>query len=133
MKYFEPHIQVSRYVYISFFKINALIFCCSIFFEECLNPQIRINKMVNVHNDNYYPSLSELSPRIHLLKFLWIPRGFISPEYFLNFFSNLCIVPWLRKCFKFMVLRLLENAFVSQKFESVHFCSIPQAKFSPRL
>ena len=27
----------------------------------------------------------ELSSRIHLLIFLWTPKGFISPEYFLNF------------------------------------------------
>ena len=42
-------------------------------------------------------------------------------ETFLNFFSNLYIAPWLRKSFKFVVLRLLENTFVSQKSEPVHF------------
>ena len=35
-------------------------------------------------------------------------KGFISPEYFLNFFWNLYILSWLRKSFKFLVLRLLE-------------------------
>ena len=30
-----------------------------------------------------------------------------------------------------MVLRLLKDAFVSRKIESVHFCSYPQAKPSP--
>ena len=34
--------------------------------------------------------------------------------------------------FKFMVLRLLESAFVSQKIESVHFYLCPRAKISPR-
>ena len=40
------------------------------------------------------------------------------------------IPPWLQKSFTFMVLRLLENKFVSQ-IESVYSC--PQAKLSPRL
>ena len=31
-----------------------------------------------------------------------------------------------------MVLRLLKNTFVSQKIESVYFCSCPQAKHCPR-
>ena len=29
--------------------------------------------------------------------FLWIPKGFISPESLLNFFLNLYIPPWLHK------------------------------------
>ena len=36
----------------------------------------------------------------------------ISPKYFLSFFSNLYIPPWLWKSFKFLVLRLLEDTFV---------------------
>ena len=32
-----------------------------IFFEECLNPQVRINKMANEHTIDYRPSLSELT------------------------------------------------------------------------
>ena len=32
--------------------------------------------------------------------FLWTPKGFISPEYFLIFFSNLYIPPWLKKMFQ---------------------------------
>ena len=64
--------------------------------------------------------------------FLWISNpifyGFIFPDYFLNIFSYLYIPLCLRKSFKFMVLRLLENAFVSQKIESVNFHSCVQAK-----
>ena len=33
--------------------------------------------------------------------------------------------------FKFMILRLLENPFVSQKIESVHFYSYTQSKLYP--
>ena len=99
---------------------------------DCLSPQVRINIMVKEHAVNYHPSPSESTSRIHLI-FLLTPKGFIfSPEYFLIFFSNLYIAPWLQKIFKFMVLRLLENAFVSQKIESVHFYLCPQAKISPR-
>ena len=123
--------QVCRGAYICF-RINAPIFCCSIFFEECLNPQIRISKMVNEHTVDYHPSPSELTSRIHPLIFLWTPRGFISPEYLLNFFSNLFTPQWLRKSFESIVLRSLENRFVSQKIKYVHFYSRLQAKLSPR-
>ena len=34
--------------------------------------------------------------------------------------SDLHIPPWLRKDFRFMVFRLLENAFASQNIESSH-------------
>ena len=53
-----------------------------------LNPQVRINKMVNEHTVDYHPSPSELTSRIHPLIFLCIPKGFIfCPECFLNFFK----------------------------------------------
>ena len=41
--------------------------------------------MANEHTIDYRPSLLELTSRLHSLIFLWIPKGFISPEYFLNF------------------------------------------------
>ena len=53
---------------------------------KCLNPQVRISKMVNEHTVDYHPSPSELTSRIHPLIYLWTAKGFIfSPEYFLNF------------------------------------------------
>ena len=79
--------------------------------------------MVNEHLVDYHPSPSEFTSRIHPFIFLWTPKGFIYLEYFLNFFSKLYILPCLQKIFKFMVLRLLENTFVSQKNESVYFYS----------
>ena len=116
---------------IPYFKINAP-FSAAIFFEECLNPQVRSNKMVNEHLVDYHLSPSELTSRIHPLIFLWIPKGFSCPEYLSIFFSNLYIPPWLRKSFKFMVLRLLKNTFVNQKFESLHFYSFFENLFFPR-
>ena len=66
-----------RGVYIHYFKINPLIFCCPIFSENYLNPQVRINKMVNKDTVDYHPSPSS---RIHPLVFLWTTKRFISPE-----------------------------------------------------
>ena len=87
--------------------------------------------MVNKHTIDYHPNPSQLTSRIHRLIFPWTPKGFVSPKSFLNFFLNLHIPPWLRKSFKFMVLRLLANTCV-KKIESVHFYSCPQEKLSPR-
>ena len=89
-------------------------------------PQVEINKILNQHSVYYHPSLSELTSRMHPLIFLWTCKGFISPEYFLKFFSNLYIQPWLRKIFKLMMLKLLENTFASQKNKSVDFYSCPE-------
>ena len=55
---------------------------------KCLNPHVRINKMVNKHTADYHPSPPKLTSRIHPLIFLWTPKGFIfSPECFFNFFK----------------------------------------------
>ena len=103
------------------------------FFEEFLNPQARINIMLNEHTVDYHPSPSELTSRIHPLIFLWTPKEFSSLKYILNFFSNLYIPPWLRKSFKFTVLILLENTFVSQKKGISSFLIIPQSKTLPQV
>ena len=102
------------------------------FLKIISNPLVRINKMVNNRTVDYHPSPSQLISKIHPLIFLWTPKGFISPESFLKFFLNLYFSPWLQKSFKFIVLRLLGNTFVSQKIESVHFYSRPKTKLSPR-
>ena len=118
--------SVQRYLY-PLFQNQSPHFLLPIFSENYLNPQTRINKMVNKHTVNYHPSPSQLISRIHPLIFLWTPKGFISPESFLIFFLNLYIPLWLWKSFKFILLRLLVNTFVNQKIESVHFYSCPQA------
>ena len=71
--------------------------------------------MLNKHIVDYHPSPSQLTSRIPLI-FLLTPKGFISPDYFLNFFLNLYIPSWLWKSFNFMLLlRSLANTFESQK------------------
>ena len=48
--------------------------------------------MVNEHTVDYHPSPSELTSNIHLVIFLWTPKGFkLSPEYF-KIFSRTCIL-----------------------------------------
>ena len=42
---------------------------------------------------------------------LWVSKGFISPEFFLNFFQNLEIPQWLRKnfnlwCYHYLLINL---------------------------
>ena len=107
-------------------------FLLSPLFWKLLNPQVRINKMVKNTLD-HNPISSQLISRMHPLIFLWTPKGFISSESSLNFFLNLYIPPWLRKSFIFIVLRLLENIFVSQKIESVHFYSCSPSKTLPQV
>ena len=103
--------SVQRCLYL-LFQNKCFHFLLSTLSENYLNSQVRINKMVNKHTVDYHPSPSQLISRIHTLIFLWTPKGFISPESFLNFFLNLYIPPWLQKSFKFMVLRLLANTLI---------------------
>ena len=106
-------------------------FLLSTLSENYLNSQVRINKMVNKHTVDYHPSPSQLISRIHTLIFLWTPKGFISPESFLNFFLNLYIPPWLRKSFKFIVLRLLQIHLWVKKLNLFNFTHAPKQNSPP--
>ena len=68
-------------------------------FQGYVKPQVRINKMITI-------SLKDICFDI----FINSLGLYLSPEYWLNFLSNLYIQPWLGKNFKFMVLIFLENA-----------------------
>ena len=69
--YFLQHpVPVCRGAYIPYFKISPPIFFCPLFSENYLNPQVRINKMVNKHIVNYHLSPLQLISRIHSLIFL---------------------------------------------------------------
>ena len=81
--------------------------------------------MVNEHTIDYHPSPSELTSRIHPLIFLWTPKGFISsPECFLDFFKPI-FRNMVAEKFQKPGVKITENACVSQKVESVHFCLCP--------
>ena len=88
--------------------------------------------MVNKHTVDYHPSPSQLISRIHTLIFLWTPKGFISPESFLNFFLNLYIPPWLWKSFKVIVLRLLQYICESKNW-ICSFLIMPPSKILPQV
>ena len=118
--------QVCIDAYIPYFKLNASNFCCPLFFEEYLNPQVKISKMGNEHTVYYHPSPSELTSRIHLLIYQWSPKRLISQE-FSWIISQTCIFLSDRilsgALEKFQVygikiaLRLLEDTFVRQKID----------------
>ena len=77
--------SVQRCLLYHYFKINPPIFCCPLFSENYLNPQVRVRISIIVN---------------------WTPKRLISPV--LNLLLNLYIPPWLWKSFKFIVLRLLK-------------------------
>ena len=85
------------------------------------------------HTIDCHPSPSELTSMIHPLIFLWILKRLISLGYFLNFFSNLYIPSWLQKSFKFMVLRLLGDTYVSRNLTMnlINFAHAPKQNSPP--
>ena len=64
--------------------------------------------------------------QLPIIIFLWTPKGFISPESFLNFLLNLYIPPWLPKSFKFIVLRLLQIRLWVKKLNLFNFSHTPK-------
>ena len=76
--------------YIPYFKINAPIFCCFIFFEECLNSQVRIYKMVKNLLLITTLVLQNLFQGYTLLYFYWHLRG-LSLQNISWIFSQTCI------------------------------------------
>ena len=91
-----------------------------------------MNKIANKHTVDYQPSPTQLISEIHTLIFLWTPKGFISPESFLNFFLNLYIPPWLWKSFKVIVLRLLQYICESKNW-ICSFLIMPPSKTFPQV
>ena len=101
--------------------------------------------MINKHTVDYHPSPLRLTSTIHPLIILWTREGFTDPSKYwrknenvelkykmLSFFSK----PYLTiigKILKFILFRLLENAFVSQKIESIHFYSWPPPPLPAKL
>ena len=57
------------------------------------------------------------TPRILIYRsyFYRLLKLYLSPEFLLSFLANLCIPLWLGNIFKFMIPKLLENTFTSQK------------------
>ena len=98
----------------------------ALFYKEYLNPQ---NGM---QTDNYQPSPSGLTVRLHPLMFLQTLQGFISLQNISQIFLLTCLSHWLVRIFKFMVFMLLEKAFANQKMNLDIFTDVSQTKFFPR-
>lgn len=83
---------------------------------------------------DYHPSSLRLISRVHLfiINSMDSLLVYICPEYLYNFFSRLYILSWLGNSFKFLVLRLLQDSFMSQKIETIRFSSCLQVKLSTR-
>ena len=47
------------------FQNHQPFFCYPLFFEEYLNPPVRVNKMANKYTFDYHPSSSRLTSRLH--------------------------------------------------------------------
>ena len=58
---------------------------------------------------------------------------YLNLEILLNFLSKLYIPPWLGKIFKFLVFKLLEDAFASHKIGSGIFLLMPPGEFLPQV
>ena len=105
--------QVCKGAYIPYFKINGPILLLSLF--QRISQPSRLDQQ---NSKRKYcrlpPSSFRINVKVHPLILLWTPKGFIFQEYFMSFFLNLYIPRRLRKSFKFMVLRLPENTFMSQ-------------------
>ena len=101
-------------------------------FQRISHPQFGIYKRANKRSVVTTLVLEDL-PNGYILMFLKDSYNCISLVYLLNFLSNLHIPPWLGKTFKFVVLRLLENAIASQKSESSHIYSWYPSKTLPQV
>ena len=73
-----------------------------------------------------FSSVLQLPPYT-LSYFSQLLRGLSLSKIFVEFLSDLYITLCFGKIFKVMVLKVLENAFVIQNIESIHFYSCPQA------
>ena len=115
-----------RAVYIHFLKINLsppwhIHFLLSSLFWESSQP---------LGQDQQ--NIKQIYCQLLIIIFLWTPKGFIFLEPFLNFLLNLYIRLWLRKSFKFILLRLPQIHLSVKKLNLFNFTHVPQAKVFPR-
>ena len=93
----NPNTSVQRYLNPLFQNQNPL-FCCSLFFEEYLYPQVR---MVNKYSVNYHPYLSRLTSRV------------------LNFYKLLRVLSLSRMCLIFSQTCTVHSiSMVEKKFQN---------------
>ena len=77
-------------------------------------------------------NIKQIHCQLPIIIFLWTPKGFIFPESFVNVLLNLYIPPWLRKSFKFIMLRLLQTHLWVKKLNLFDFTHAPKQNSPPR-
>ena len=110
-------------------KFSTFYCVASFFSKENLNPQVRIDKIKSERSVVYHLILWRLTSKnssSHI--FIDLLGVYLPLEFLLNLLSNLYRPQLLGKSFKFMVFRILENAFLSRNFESRNFHSCPKPK-----
>ena len=107
-------------------QFQGILFLLFPFFRGYLNPQVRINKMVN--SIDYHPFPSRLASRIHLFTFLETSLGLTFSRMFVEFSFKLVYYTLCPKNFQ------IHGAHISRKCsESWNFYSWPppHSKLSP--
>ena len=89
-------------------------------------------QMLNEHKVDYNPIPSEFNSRSHPLIFLWTPKGFKSPEYFLIFLSNLFFTPWLKKMFQIHGVKITRKYICKSNNWICSNLLMPSSKTPPR-
>ena len=92
-----------------------------------------MNKIANKHTVDYQPSPSQLISEIHILIFLWTPKGFISPKSLLNFFAKSVYSAKVVEKFQSYSVKITANTFASQKNRICSFLILPSSKTLPRI
>ena len=96
-------ITVCRAVYIHYFKMNAPTFCCPLFSEIYFNSQDQQNS-------------KQIYCQLLITKFLWMPKGFISPaRVFLEFSPKPVYSTMVAEKFQIYSVKITGNTLVSQK------------------
>ena len=108
-----------------YFKINAPLLWCPLFFKEYLNFQVKINQMVVEHRVDHHPSglISRLHPHICI-----DPLGlYLSPEYLLDFLSNKFEThTMVGENFQNYYVQIIGDCVQESETESLHFYSSKQ-------
>ena len=124
--FFSPPQKWAACALFLYLKIKGPLFCCPLLQRTFQYPG---QDQQNCTRTWCWLPSSALSSRINPFIFLQTPQCIISIQNICwFFFSNLYVVGGI---FKFMVLRLLGNAFVSQKIESSHLYSYHPCKTPP--
>ena len=135
----------------TFFRHLYEVFSTSNIVKKCLDPLFQNQRphflLLHLFRKKCQPSshdqqigkrtYCQLAPQSFWVNFKDAPSHIFMYSYvylskiFLEFFLKPVYRTMVVESFKFMILRLLENPFVSQKIESVHFYSYTQSKLYP--